>query len=131
MNRTIWWVVLIVAAGAILAALYYRSHQTSLRPVPPAAQAPAPKPAPEPAIRYPIEEKPQEKPLPALNQSDPTVKDALRGLWNDKTLAQYFNLETFVRRVVAIAAVFRSRIGRRRTPWMRCLRRSTRVAMPT
>ena len=101
MNRTIWWVVLIVAAGAILAALYYRSHQTSLRPVPPAAQAPAPKPAPEPAIRYPIEEKPQEKPLPALNQSDPTVKDALRGLWNDKTLAQYFNLETFVRRVVA------------------------------
>lgn len=101
MNRTIWWVVLIVAAGAILAALDHRSHQSSLRAVPPAAQAPAPKPAPEPAIRYPIEEKPQEKPLPALNQSDPTVKDALRGLWNEKTLAQYFNLDGFVRRIVA------------------------------
>ena len=87
MNRTIWWVVLIVAAGAILAALYYRSHQTSLRPVPPAAQAPAPKPAPEPAIRYPIEEKPQEKPLPALNQSDPTVKDRFNKIGADKFIA--------------------------------------------
>ena len=102
MTKTLWWVILVVVAGAILSALYYRSQQIPLRAVPPGAQAPAPKPSsPEPEIRYPIEEKPQEKPLPPLKQSDPAMKDTLRGLWNDKAIAQFFNVNEFVRRVVA------------------------------
>lgn len=103
MSKTIWWVILIVVAGAIASVLYYRSQQKPLRIGPPVAEAPAPKPAvePEPEIRYPIEEKPQEKPLPALAQSDPAAKDTLRELWSDKTVAQLFNVNEFVRRVVA------------------------------
>src|SRR5688572_10713483 len=89
-TKTLGWVILVVVAGAILSALYYRSQQIPLRAVPPGAQAPAPKPSPEPEIRYPIEEKPQEKPLPPLKQSDPAMKDTLRGLWNDKAIAQFF-----------------------------------------
>lgn len=103
MSKTIWWVILIVAAGAILAVLYYRSQQTPLRVSPPVAEAPAPKaaPEPEPEIRYPIDEKPQDKPLPPLAKSDPVAKDTLRELWSDKTVAQVFNVNEFVRRVVA------------------------------
>ena len=101
MNRTIW-LLLIIVAGAIAGVLYYTSQKTPSWVVPPTAKAPAPKPPPpEPEIRYPIEEKPPEKPLPELNKSDPAVKEALGGLWNDKTIAQFFNVNEFVRRVVA------------------------------
>lgn len=101
MNRTLVWVILIVVVGAIGAALYYRSQQTALRAVPPAAQSPGPKPQPEPAIRYPVEEKPPEQPLPTIDKSDPTMRETLRGLWNDKLVGQVFIVNEFVRRVVA------------------------------
>lgn len=99
MNRTIW-LLLLILAGGIAAVLYYTSQRTPSWAPPPVAKAPAPKPPPEPEIRYPIEEKPPEKPLPALNQSDPAMKEALAGLWNEKAIAQYLSLNEFVRRVV-------------------------------
>jgi hypothetical protein len=99
-NRTIWLLLLIVA-GISASVLYYTHQQKPSWVVPPTAKAPAPKPPPEPEIRYPIEPKPPEKPLPELNKSDPAVKEALGGLWNEKTIAQFFNLNEFVRRVVA------------------------------
>lgn len=101
MNKTIWWVIIIVVAGAIGSALYYRSQQKPLRAVPPVAESPAPPPPTEPEIRHPIEEKPPEQPLPALEKSDPAARDTLRSLWPDKTIAQVFNVSEFVRRVVA------------------------------
>ncbi|MGQ0522443.1 MAG: DUF3014 domain-containing protein [Betaproteobacteria bacterium] len=100
MNRTIWLLLLIVA-GAIASVLYYTHQKKPSWVVPPTAKAPAPKPPAEPEIRYPIEPKPPEKPLPALNQSDPAMKEALTGLWSDKTVAQFFHVNEFVRRVVA------------------------------
>jgi hypothetical protein len=94
--------LLLAVAGAITGVLYYTSQKTPSWVVPPTAKAPVPKPpAPEPEIRYPIEEKAPEKPLPELARSDPTLKEALGELWNEKTVAQVFNLNEFVRRVVA------------------------------
>ena len=101
MNRTIW-LLLIVVAGAITGVLYYTSQKTPSWVVPPAAKGPASKPPPpEPEIRYPVEEKAPEKPLPELARSDPTLKEALVELWNEKSVAQFFHLNEFVRRVVA------------------------------
>lgn len=101
MNRVIGWVIVIVVAGAIGGALYYRSQQSQLRPAPPAAEAPSKKPPAEPAIRYPLEEKPVGEPLPPLEKSDPAMRDALRGLWDEKIVGQIFVVSEFVRRVVA------------------------------
>jgi hypothetical protein len=101
MRKTIWWLILIAVAGVVLSVFYYATQKKPPRFVPPAAEAPAPKPPAEPEIRYPIEQEPPEKPLPALNESDPAVKQALGGLWSDKTLEQFFHLNEFIRRVVA------------------------------
>ena len=101
MRRTIWWLILIAAAGAILSVIYYATQKKPPRFAPPSAEAPAPRPPAEPEIRYPIEPAPPEQPLPALNESDPAVTQALGGLWNDKTLEQFFHLNEFIRRVVA------------------------------
>jgi hypothetical protein len=68
---------------------------------PPAPAPAAPAPSAEPGIRFPIEEHPPEKPLPALNDSDAAVAEALGGLWNAGTLEQFFHLKDFIRRVVA------------------------------
>jgi hypothetical protein len=101
MTKTIWWLILIAAVGVGVSVFYYATQKKPPRFVPPVAEAPAPKPPAEPEIRYPIEHTPPEKPLPALNESDPTVKEALGGLWSDITLEQFFHLSEFIRRVVA------------------------------
>lgn len=100
MRKTIWWLILIVVAGVVLSVAYYATQKKPPRFVPPAAEAPATKPPAEPEIRYPIQQEPQEKPLPALNESDPAVKEALGRLWGDKTLERFFHLNEFIRRVV-------------------------------
>lgn len=101
MSRTIW-LILLVVAGAITSVLYYTNQKTPAWNVAtPEKKAPSSKPPPEPEIRYPVEEKPPEKPLPPLAKSDPTAKEALAGLWNEKAVAQFFIVNEFVRRVVA------------------------------
>ena len=100
-NRTIWLVLLIVA-GAITSILYYTNQKTpSWDVATPEKKASPAKPAAEPEIRYPVEEKQPEKPLPPLAKSDSSAKEALAGLWNEKTVAQFFVVNEFVRRVVA------------------------------
>lgn len=102
MKRTIWWLIVIFGIG-VFAFIFYHAWQKT-QPEPqrqPAAAPPAPTPPAEPQIRFPIQREPQEKPLPALNESDPAVKEALGGLWRDKTLEQFFHLKDFIRRVVA------------------------------
>ncbi len=56
---------------------------------------------PETEIRYPLERPPQEKPLPALDQSDASLRNALDDLLSDKTLADLFQANDFVRRIAA------------------------------
>lgn len=100
MSKTIWWSVLIVVVIALGAVLYYQGQKAPPRFTPPVVEPKPPAPPAEPQIRYPVESAP-EKPLPSLNQSDTAVKEALQGLWGEKTLEQFFNLNEFIRRVVA------------------------------
>ncbi len=60
-----------------------------------------PPPSAEPQTRYLVAQQPTEKPLPALEVSDFTIRNALGELLSDKTLIDLFYLQDFVRRVVA------------------------------
>jgi hypothetical protein len=117
-RKTIW--ILIVVAGVVLSVAYYATQKKPPRFVPPPAEAPAPKPPTEPEIRYPIPQEPPEpqaKPLPALNESDPAVKEALGRLWGEKTLERFFHLNEFIRRVVAtIDNLPRQKVAQRLMP---------------
>lgn len=63
------------------------------QPLPPAVPA-------EPQIRHPVPEQPAEKPLPALDESDATMKNSLAELLPDRTLLKLPVLKDFVRHVV-------------------------------
>ncbi len=105
MRKTIWWLILIVGLGVVAAIIYNAVQrmqpEPQRQPPPPVVAPPAPTPSAEPQVRYPIQRESQEKPLPALNESDPAVKEALGSLWSGKTLEQFFHLKDFIRRVVA------------------------------
>ncbi len=103
MKKTIWLVVVVVALGAG-AELYYNwlqgrkppetvRQEVSLPTMPPRVSV-------EPAIRHPLETAPTET-VPALNDSDPAMQEALTGLFGKKRLAKYFYLDGVVRRIVA------------------------------
>jgi hypothetical protein len=104
-SKAIWWAIVIFGIG-VFAFIVYNATQKS-RPEreqpspPPAVAPPAPTSSAEPEIRFPVRQEPQEKPLPALGESDAAVKEALGGLWSDKTLEEFFQLKDFIRRVVA------------------------------
>lgn len=103
MKKTIWWLIVVFGLGMFAFIFYYAMQKTQPeRQLPPLVVAPpAPAPPAEPQIRFPIQQEAQEKPLPALNESDPSIKDALGSLWSDKTLERFFHLKDFIRRVVA------------------------------
>lgn len=101
MNKSILWVVVIVAAVGGAAALYYGLQK--IRPEP-QGQAPAAAPSPPQAeagaqVRYPIQT--GIKPLPPLNESDAALREAVLGLLGDPSLAALLNPQELVRRVVA------------------------------
>src|SRR5206468_3409902 len=62
-------------------------------PSPPAAQA-------EPTIRYPIQEETASKTLPALEESDPAMWDALVGMVEQKTIKSLLYPQGIVRHIV-------------------------------
>lgn len=101
MKKSIWWLIVILGLGLLAAIFYYVLPKTP--PEPPSATvqpAPPPTPSAEPEIRFPVGQQPQEKPLPALDVSDSTIKDALGELSTDKTLIELFHLRDFIRRIV-------------------------------
>jgi hypothetical protein len=103
MHRIVWWLIMIIGAGLIGLIAWNASH----KPEPPAVVPPAPRvtppPAPpaEPEIRHPVPEKLPEKPLPALETSDSTMKNALADLSGGGGLVDALMLNGFIRRVVA------------------------------
>lgn len=105
MNKAIWWLIVIFGIG-VFAVIIYNATQKS-RPrfeqpsPPPAVAPPAPAPSAEPEVRFPVEQEPEGKPLPALAESDAAVREALGGLWSETTLEEFFQLKDFIRRVVA------------------------------
>jgi hypothetical protein len=104
MQRVVWW--LIVFAGLVGLALIIHNaigppqrevvvqRPSSPEPLPPALPA-------EPQIRYPVPQMPAEKPLPALDTSDATMRNSLAELVPDSTLIKLPVLKDFVRRLVA------------------------------
>jgi hypothetical protein len=99
-----WWSGAVVVLAAIGAGIYYKYYaqphvaQTAQQ-TPPRPPAPA-----EPAIQHPIPEGAQAPsdatPLPALNDSDPVVKDSLVGLVGPKPVEQFLIPESVVRHIV-------------------------------
>ena len=101
-KKAIWWLILVFGLGVFSLIFYYAwqkmQPEPPAKPAPPAVTPPAPRAEPE--IRFPVEGEPQAK-LPALNESDAAVVEALAGLWDRSTLEQFFNLKDFIRRIVA------------------------------
>lgn len=104
MHKAFWWLIVLFGIG-VFAAILYNALKSPPAPVqrPAPATAPAPQAAApaEPRIRYPVEPPTPEKPLPALDVSDATMKAELDGLLGDPALAGLFLLKDLVRRIVA------------------------------
>jgi hypothetical protein len=120
MRRVAWWAILIFGVG-IFALIFYHAWQRmraspTPQPAPPSAASPAAPPA-KPEIRFPIGAEPPEKPLPALDDSDATVAEALGDMWDAKTLAELLHLGQFIRRAVAtIDSLPRAKLALRLMP---------------
>jgi hypothetical protein len=103
MKNTVSWLALLVVVGGIVAASYYYWQQNLLQEPPPVPTTPAPEVQVAPQIRHPIEktEPVQEvKPLPSLDESKEATQDALRRLFGQQSVQEFFYLEDFVRRLV-------------------------------
>jgi Protein of unknown function (DUF3014) len=105
MQRIIWWLIAIVGAG-IFGLIVYNAMRSAespavAQPAPPVAPTPSAAPPAEPEIRHPVPGIPGEKPVPALDTSDSTMKSALADLSGHKDLIDVLILQGFVRRVVA------------------------------
>jgi len=109
MNKLAGWLLAIIVLAAVAAGFHFWQQQPA--PVPPAvptAEAPpptveAPAPQPEPPPHYPLPESPapaEQAALPALDQSDATVREALNGLFGKKPLADLLRPQELVRRIV-------------------------------
>ncbi len=103
MSKIIWWLIFILGCGLFASIIYYALPKMKPEPVvQPQAPAVVLPPAPaEPQIRHPLAQQLAEKPLPALDVSDSTMKNALGELSLDKALIDLFQLHDFVRRIVA------------------------------
>ncbi len=104
MQRAIWW--LIVVGGLVLLGLIvYNAIGPPERRVvvqsPLPAQPPPPALPAEPETRHPVPALPAEKPLPALDASDATIKNSLAELLADSALVERAVLKDFVRHLVA------------------------------
>jgi hypothetical protein len=102
-DKAIWWSAGIVIAGAIAIGVYYRYYTPSPAPPPPHAVAPQPVAPPAPAIQHPIPsgaEQGQAAPLPALDDSDPVVRDSLVGLLGKPAVAKFLVPHQIIRDVV-------------------------------
>jgi hypothetical protein len=96
------WIFIALAMIAAAAALYYFKPWETQRPPLPQAQAPMAPAAPEvQAPRFPLPPPPvEEEPLPKLNESDPTILEALSTLMGPKAVASFIQPESLVRHIV-------------------------------
>ncbi len=115
MKKSLLGIVVLLVAAATLYLVFYQLGEQDEEPMPIGMgdKQPDTEEKTEPAIRYPLAE-PQapdeakegtqpaeeEKPLPALQQSDETVQESLAGIYDKKELDQLFVLKNFIQRVV-------------------------------
>ena len=115
-QKSLLWVAALLALVAAAAGGVYWWQQQTPAPTPaaptpvaaaPAAPAPAPAPPPEPAIRHPIEPEPAAasapvpRPLPAFDQADAYVADALTELLGRKAVLSFLSTDGFAGRLAA------------------------------
>jgi hypothetical protein len=107
MKKTIPILVAVVLLGVAATGVYLWQQGPTFR-APPAVPAEAP-PAPAPVVRaeppthYPVPESPDaqaEKPLPALNDSDAVLRNALAELFGSAALKKFFNPDDIARHIV-------------------------------
>lgn len=103
MKKAVWWLIVILGVGLVGVIIYNALPRMAPEPaVQPAAPAVVPAPAPAaPPTHYPVAPHPDQRPLPALDVSDTTMRNALGDLTTDKALTGLFQLQNFVRRIVA------------------------------
>ncbi len=103
MQRMIWWLIAIAGAGLFGFIIYNAMRVSESPPIvqtPPRVELPPPMPA-EPEIRHPVPDTPPEKPLPTLETSDNTMKNALAEWSAGQGLIEALIFQGFIRRVVA------------------------------
>jgi Protein of unknown function (DUF3014) len=103
-KKVIWGSAAIVVLGVLGAVYYYKYHGAVAPPPvktePPPPAAPAPQAATEPAVRNPVPVPADSKPLPALNDSDPELRDSITGVFGAKSVSQLLVPENIVRHIV-------------------------------
>jgi hypothetical protein len=125
MDKTFAWLIAIVIALGGVAVIYFHWQQRMVATTPELRTLPPPPLAQskEPEIRYPIAQPPREPtaepepPLPALEDSDPALQDALSLLVGEKPMREHFMLDRIVRRVVVtIDNLPNAKVGRQTLP---------------
>lgn len=106
MRKTIWWLLLVAGLVLLAAIPYYHSlRKPEPRIAPfesPVAETPmTPEPVAPEGPRHPLPLLPLEKPLPALDTSDATVRNGVAELWSDPAVEERLHFRDFIRRVVA------------------------------
>lgn len=110
MKKAVWWLIVVAGLVLIAAIPYFSSmrHPAVTSTPPSGDESPLSEPAPaqtrvEPAApRHPLPALPPlEKPLPALDTSDATMRNTVRELWSDRAVEERFQFRNFIRRVVA------------------------------
>jgi hypothetical protein len=101
--KTIIAVVVLVVAAAVGGGWYYW-HGSNV-PAPPPAAAESPPPPPPPEDSAPVHPMPETSegagaPLPALNDSDPVIRQAFASLVGSDTVMEYLVSENILRRIV-------------------------------
>jgi hypothetical protein len=107
-----------LAVAALVAGFYYWWRSQTPPPIPPASEAQRlPAPAAPAGPKYPVPDIARDQPLPKLNESDATMRDALGAVTGSVALDRFFNLEDIVRRIVAtIDNLPRERFAQRLSP---------------
>ena len=107
-TSTRWTLALLVLIALALVFLFLQQRPEAPPPPPPVAPlASAPQPAPVPAVpaipnvRYPVVEQPATEPaLPALDQSDTSMRSGLAPLVGSKQFNDWFIPKDLIRRIV-------------------------------
>ncbi|MCW5604710.1 MAG: DUF3014 domain-containing protein [Burkholderiales bacterium] len=100
MSKAVWWVLVVFGVG-VFGLVLYTAMRVPEPQQPPVASTPEPAPAGEAGVKHPVPVENEAAPLPALDESDPAMQEALAGFVPDKTIEELLNLQGFVRRIVA------------------------------
>lgn len=97
-NKPMIVVAAVVVAVGVGVAYYFHSRNAAPKTAPIAVQPP-PAPPAEPAIEHPVPSSAAAGPLPSLNDSDPSMKDAIGGLVGANSM-QYLVADNIIRHLV-------------------------------